>query len=794
MLTNKLHHTNIRAGGLVAAFAFALTSFVPQYSYGQGALEEIIVTARKREENLQEIPLTVNAFTEAALEARGITSLQDIADSTPGFDFAQAFGRNDFRPVMRGQSNIEGRANAGLFLEGIIIEQGNATIPLSALERVEVVKGPQSTLYGRSTLAGAVNYVLKKPGDEFTGEVTAEYGERDHVQVDLHASGPIGEAAGLAITLSHYERGGEYDNYYPGNVLGTPEYENEVGGEETDSLTAVLTFDPTDRISLQGHFMYEETDDDHYAFAVQPASANNCYRVPPGTQPMPPAGTPVASVPRIGSPHYGGSGYYCGRIDVDDVLAYNEGNTKLETSYFNDPGTEYKTTRLGLRADMDVTDAVTLTSVTGYNNVETQSRWDLSWGTEDLIFFGPRGFVRVGFLDSDDGDFDDFSQELRLSFDGGNAFRSVFGFYYYESDFKNLDGGTSAFSGAIKETSAPSTLTEQEYIQSWSVFGSVEFDFMEKMTVGAEFRYNEDDIEKGGGGDTIKRSFDAFLPKFTASYKANDDFMLYANISKGNKPGDVNIQENLPDSERPVDEEDAWNFEFGIKSAWMDNRVIANAAVYHIDWSDQQLTTTRFINNEQFSILENIGKSTVTGIELDLAVQLTDFWDARIGYAWTDTEIDELLYAVDEGAQSVPGTFKEAALIFGYTPDGNVLISGTELPQTSKHQLSLSSTLHGNVADSWSWFLRGDFNYNSRRYDQVYNLAHTGSRERVNLRGGIKSGNFDVEVWVDNLFDNETPPALIRYAEFGAFFSTTRVIGVTLPEKRRIGVTARYRF
>ncbi|MCY4343617.1 MAG: Plug domain-containing protein [Gammaproteobacteria bacterium] len=115
-------------------------------------IEEVVVTARKVEESIRDVPVTVNALTANAIEERGIASLQDIADATPGFDFAQGFGRNDFRPVIRGQSNILGRPNAGLFVDGIIIEEGNASVPLAALERIEVVKGPQSALYGRSTL------------------------------------------------------------------------------------------------------------------------------------------------------------------------------------------------------------------------------------------------------------------------------------------------------------------------------------------------------------------------------------------------------------------------------------------------------------------------------------------------------------------------------------------------------------------------------------------------------------------------------------------------------------------
>ena len=784
----------------MSVFAFTLTSLFPVATFGQDSIEEIIVTARKREENLQDIPLTVNAFTEAALEQRGIASLQDIADYTPGFDFAEGFGRNDFRPAIRGQSTIQGRANAGLFMEGIIIEQGNATVPLSALERVEVVKGPQSALYGRSTLAGAVNYVLKKPGDEFAGEVTAEYGERDHVQVDLHASGPIGEAAGLAITISHYERGGEYDNHFPGNALGAPTTDDEVGGEETNSITAVMTLSPTDKVNLQAHFMYEDSDDDQYAIDLQPSSFNNCFQVARGMQPLPPQGTPEASAPGIATPAYSGSGYYCGRVDVGDVLAANDGKTSLETGFFNESGVETKSMRLGLKADIDLTDMVTLTSVTGYNDVEQNLWQDQTFGGGDVSRWPPLPFLppflhfapyRFGFITAEDVSFDDFSQEVRLNIDDGNALRSMLGFYYYKSDESVLDAGSNGSRATY--AGAPLLLDKNEEIESWSIFGSFEFDFTEKLTLGAKFRYNEDEVSNL---NRQKKTFDAFLPTFTASYEATDDILVYANIARGNKPGGHNRTQGLPTSYHNIDESTAWNFELGMKSAWLDNRVTVNAAVYHIDWRDMHMTTT--VNTPTIpttSILENVGKSTVNGVELDLAAELTDFWDMRLGYAWTDSEIDEFIQSIAPGEEST-NSFKESAVMFGYADNGDVIISGTQVPQTSKHQINLSNTLHGNMMDDWSWFLRADVNYNSKRYDQVYNLAHTGNREIVNLRGGVRSGSFHIEVWVDNVFDNEDSPALIRYVEVApiGLFSTNRTIGVTLPEKRRVGVTARYRF
>ena len=845
MFREHVFRSEYRLGTIIFSVLFTLTSVFPPLTYGQSAIEEILVTARKREENLQDIPLTVSAFTETALEERGIVSLQDVADFTPGFDFSQAFGRQDFRPSIRGQSNILGRANAGLFIDGIIVEEGNASIPLAALERVEVVKGPQSALYGRSTLAGAVNYVLKKPTDEFQGEVYAEYAERDQFRADIHAGGPLSEQMGYAITLSHYQRGGEYDNKLPANSLGTPAIDDEVGDEETNSITAVLTLAPSDRLSVTGHVMYEDTDDDHYAIAMQPASFNNCFQVVRGgplTQPTPPAGTPEASAILVTSPGYNGSGYYCGRVDVDEVLEASGGNddASLETSFYDNMGVERESLRLGLKFDFEITDVLMFTSVTGYNDVDTEARTDRTFGGGDTRFpvvgvgspFFVQGFgapptieSRVGFITDVRGDFEDFSQEIRLSYDDTGWVRYMLGFYYYESEFQETQitsfdttsstsvNGIRAFSPfnprfvpATISTSAfyegaPATSLGKNEIDSWSVFGSMEFDFTDKVSIGGEFRYNSDDFEftRPDDNTNVEGSFKAFLPKVTAKYKATDDLLVYASIAKGNKPGSLNTDQGVPAPDLEVDEETAWNYEIGVKSTWLNNRVRANAAAYHIDWKDLQLTSTRAatVNGQArtFSILENVGKATITGIELELALSLTDFWEAYLGYALTDSEIDEFVQSVDAGA-TAGSSFREAALIFGYSASGDVVISGARLPQSSKHQLNLSNTFHGNLANDWSWFLRADFNYNSKRYAQVYNLAHTGNREIVNLRGGVRSENIDIEVWVDNAFNNDDPTQLIRYVAANdlTFNPFNRSIGVTLPEERRVGVTARFRF
>ncbi|MYH45028.1 MAG: TonB-dependent receptor plug domain-containing protein [Gammaproteobacteria bacterium] len=835
-------HRSILSAAVTAAVAGIAP---PAQAQQQIQVEEVIVTARKVEENLREIPLTVAAFTEQSLEDQGIVSLQDIADSTPGFDFAQAFGRNDFRPVIRGQSNILGRANAGLFVDGIIVEEGMASIPLSALQRVEVVKGPQSALYGRSTLSGAINYVLKTAGTETESEATVEFGERDLARAEFHISGPLSDTVGAAVTVAHYERGGEYDNIYPGNALNTTEYTTETGGESSSSITGVLSVAASDRVEVQAHAMFEQTADDQYPIALIDSSMNNCYRVTRGgplSQPAPPAGTPEAEAGTVTSAGYNGSGYYCGEVNVSDVLAANGGGTNLETLFYPSSGTERDSMRLGLRIDAEVSDTVTFTSLTGYNDVATYASQDQTFGGGDtrrpvagvgspfaVQGFGPTPPVvhsRIGFLTIDDDDFNDFSQEFRLRFDPNDDLNYTLGAYYYESEesFGAIGSGDTraitwidgtrifspfsrtfaplpGFSTSAGYEGAPLRNDGSEEVSSRSVFGAVEFRASERLVLGAEARWNEDEFDfvRAADGSSVSGSFDAFLPKLTARYEMNDNALVYFNIARGNKPGTLNRDQGVPAGDVNVDEENALSYEFGLKSLAMNNRLETNLAVYRIDWEDMQLTSTRAATvggqARTFSVLENIGESGIQGIELDLTFQMTDAWTTRFAYALTDGEIDRFVQSVDAGA-AAPSGFREAALIAGYSSSGDVIVSGVELPHTSRTQWVFSNALDGAMSGDWSWFLRADYHFNSQRYAQVYNLAHTGDRQILNLRGGFRSGNIDIEIWADNALDDDTSPALIRYVQGSdlTFNPFNRAIGLTLPEKRRVGATLRYRF
>ncbi|PCI46180.1 MAG: hypothetical protein COB49_08920, partial [Alphaproteobacteria bacterium] len=172
-------------------------------------MDEIVVFARKRREKIQDVPASIGVLSSGMIEGSAISGLKDIAAFTSNFSYDEAFGRNNLqRPVIRGMSNILGGANVAFFMDGVFISGGMASTPLFDLERVEVLKGPGTALYGRSTLAGAINYITRRPGDELEGRLTARAASHNEFEFTARISGPlVEEKLGFSLSARHYEYG-----------------------------------------------------------------------------------------------------------------------------------------------------------------------------------------------------------------------------------------------------------------------------------------------------------------------------------------------------------------------------------------------------------------------------------------------------------------------------------------------------------------------------------------------------------------------------------------------------------
>ena len=233
---------------------FAATPSLAQDSGADFALEEVVVTARRAEENLQKVPLSITAISESDIQAMGISSVEDIAALTPGFSFRGGLRGFD-RPVIRGMSNVLGAANASFFINGVYVNGSITGYNIDNLERIEVIRGPQSALFGRSTFAGAINYVTRKPTDSFEASVKASSGEFNYQDLSAWVSGPIVEGKlRFEINGNYQNKDGQYTNL----VSGT----KDMGGRRSKSIGASLDWSPTDWFDATLRANYGVDDDE----------------------------------------------------------------------------------------------------------------------------------------------------------------------------------------------------------------------------------------------------------------------------------------------------------------------------------------------------------------------------------------------------------------------------------------------------------------------------------------------------------------------------------------------------
>jgi iron complex outermembrane recepter protein len=248
------------------AVAAALAGSGPAWAQSSNAsdslaLEEVVVTARKVEENIMEAPLAITAFSDEMIEATGMKQLTDVMRMTPSFSFTNqqgGTGRNDrgisallFRGLFLG-NNIGVTAGGQLFVDGAPV-LGAQPPPFADVERIEVLKGPQSAYFGRSTFSGAINFIMKEPGEDFGGRVSLEGSKFGSHDVALSLEAPIGETLGIRVTARDFKRGGYYNNPAPSG--------GDLGEQTTQSLSGSIVWKPIENLKVKFHGSIFEDDD-----------------------------------------------------------------------------------------------------------------------------------------------------------------------------------------------------------------------------------------------------------------------------------------------------------------------------------------------------------------------------------------------------------------------------------------------------------------------------------------------------------------------------------------------------
>ena len=824
-MSGSLKSVPLRAVSLAVITAIGATSALGQSTApqrGADALQEIVVTARKREEALQDVPLTVTAVGAVKIEELGIKDSRELALFVPGFSNVASFGRNSSeRPTIRGQSNILGSPNASYFVDGVYISGSATNTETANLERIEVIKGPQAALYGRATFAGAINYVTKQPSDTFEGKVTATLGEFSQRDVTAYISGPISDSVSYFLAATHTEIGGFYDNPL--------DPRDNLGAEQTDGLTAKLRWTPNDATEITALVTYAEDNDGPPALGFQGREFNNCQLFSATLRPR-------------------SRGYYCGEVIPIEQLTISQ-----LTNQMPNPGTRRERTRAALTGSFEFGDGYELTSTSAYSQEDYEVQIDVTYAGYVVGRFSPAkvpvAASPTAAQFSNDGAFqrvngetrDDFSQELRLSSPVDRAFRWSIGGYYFTANDDFIRDDKIYPNGGLIVPNGSASLTYRD-IENTAIFGGIEYDLNDQWTVTAEVRRAEETVDQQSfafapnatsrtASAPLDASFKSTTPRFTVRYKANPDLTLFANYAEGTKPGGFNsgtaIQLLIAEGRQiEILEEESEVIELGAKFS-LGSRVTGSITAYDISLLNQQLTQnivgaigTQVVAT---SFVENSGETSSKGVEIELTARIGDGFDVGIGGALIDATFDAYLNVDQANLYStrpnsafsvVTATNPGGCGTLGASAAANAAacsalrardnlefgnVAGQRTPRSPEWNGYITTRYSRPLTDAVSLVIGADLKAEGSKFAQVHNLIETGDRMYLNARVGFESDNWNVTLWGRNINDDDTPLDILRYIDgrnipsyFGGF--ATRGFAISLPKPRQFGLTASYKF
>ena len=777
----------------------------------------IVVTARKFEEKLQDAPVTVAVVTSKTIENLNLTTIADISKTTAGLTFDESFGRDANRPVIRGQANILGQSGVAYFIDGIYFSGSIADYDVDGIERIEVVKGPQSALYGRNTYSGAINIISKTSSDRFRAKVSADIAEHNRYLLTANFSGPVTDSISASVGGKFYDYGGEYTNLFDGN---------KVGKESSYSFSGGFKFDNGGPFSLALRSYFNHTDDGQPAIFATNADDNNCFR-------------------DNGALYRGNGRYFCGTIRPQPI------NTDYTRAFPAgvDAGIKSDTLNVSLRLDYDLSDALTLTSLTGFNRRNQTTRTDGDYGPnsfQSVIFAsfpagpGTRGLVNspTDFTFENANKTEDVSQELRLAYDKDRLHVILGGYYFKQTDnsrdIRELPSNAVAI-GTINAAAAGAALcartpgcvrtfnstaitfaqsrnTNDLQIRNIATFGSIGYDLTDSLSVSLEGRYSEERIQQAvitrNSGSAFPaallsaRTFKKFTPRVTADYKIGSNNLLYANYAQGQKPGGFNGANAIRAGVPVFSAENVKGFEIGSKNQFLDGQLTVNLAAFHNKVTGYQLTQNVSVIGPpvtQTSAIVNAGNATINGFEVEIQARPSRNFTLTANYALADSKFTS-------GFDEVQGVLNDAAddnLINCSTGDQFPTVAGCQslfgsikgkrIPRAPVHQVFADIDYSHNLGSSdWKFNAGANVTLKSSSFAQVHNFAKTGGSVVVDARLGFENGNFRIQGYVKNLFDEDAVAQIIRYASADNDLRRNFIAGLRPGRRFGIVLTAKY--
>lgn len=809
-----------RRGGRIALAAmssFAATiACVP--SRAADSLAEVVVEARRRTETLRELPLAVDVLDRRTLESSGIRDLYGVAAQAPGLYFESLWGGFGSAPVMRAQSQPTfGGDNVGVFVDGVYQANrfGMDVEPLD-LERIEVVRGPQSALFGHSSFAGALHFVPRQPRAAPEAGFMLEIDDADSRIAQAHASGALaGERLLARVAVGWRDQGGLERN------LAVPR--ERLGGFERRSaaLTLATPAESAWQVSLAARLQTQHSA--HPATSVLDWRSYNC-------------GARDAQLAAWS--------YFCGPVPVATRFAISPGLPDSET--------DLRQLRLHVGGAL------------GGVNLEADTRWYRSWSLIVRDYDGSPGGELFGVCDERFGcpvpggpplavirqvavqstfrqwpAVEEVGQELRLRGGEGGALEWLLGVTAFRSrdtartligfgaadlaPFERLTALLPATPGLAGPLSSANRARvhdpAQEYVEflrtdserrTLALFGAVDWRLRDNLRLRLEARATRERLDVDGrtanfapgiGRAIDTRHFSDLTPRVGLDLRINPRWMLYGSAAKGTRSGGVNAVPGLVADERQFAPESNWTWELGTRFA-RDDALWASATLYWIDWTDTQITGLAATPGVTALITRNTAGIATGGIELALDARLAPTLRLQGAFAWSDARY--------RAGSEDPGSSVFCGISGGNTRSTLCTVGPTRFPVAAGavavpyiegNVTQRAPRLQWNVALAWNpvspgghWrpFARADLSHQSDVFDRSINGARFGERTLLDLRAGFEHGPWSIEAWARNVGDQRYVRAMAtRLPQF--YPVTPRPNDLILGERRRIGIDLRYR-
>ena len=725
----------------VSTTALAAEEAAPEKVVG---IEVIEVTARKRTENVKDVPISVSALTPKKLEVLGSSGMdvRALSAKVPSLLIESSFGRTFPRFYIRGLGNTDfdllASQPVSLIYDDVVLENAlTKGMPMFDIERVEVLRGPQGTLFGRNTTAGIIKVQSKKPTQDFDATVSASYGSYDSTDLRLAVGGGLTDTLSARVSLLQQDRDDYIDNLAPGF-----EQKDQLGGYGETAGRIQLLWEPSDEFSALFNYHFRDADADARVFRAN--------IIKPGTNDL--------------------------IDDFDREVVYQDAALR------NKQTIDMK--GASLKLDYDMGD-YTLTSVTGYESAEMFSVGDIDGGYGASFL---DGYMGPGFIPfpSETGarmpDHKQITQEIRLATNDLGKYDYQVGFFYFDEDLTINNLSFDTLGGGVQNGLAV------QFMQTtaWAVFASVDVELSEKMNLTAGIRYSDD--ERVWDGFLVQSPFGA--PSFSETakvddsqvsgdislnYRLNDEVNLYGRLAKGYRAPSIQGRSLLfSTSHTTADSETVTSIETGFKSTLLENTARIDGSVFYYEVSDQQLTAVGGTDNT--ASLLNADKSVGYGFEIDSEFWASDnlVFAASVSYNHTELQDDTVSIAPCGSGCTINDPLNA---------DGRVILDGNPLPQSPEWISNLSARWTKEIGEGelyvyTDWSYRSEVNFFLYESEEFTGDALMEGGVRVGYEWYTDGAEYEVAVFGRNILDEEQLTGAIDFNNLTGYTNEPRFFGV----------------